>query len=334
MQAFMKTWDMGCKDSSFPRILVPQGKAFLLTQVSFIGPCNSKIHVQIDGNMVAPEVMWGEKEMDHWILFLSVNELIIDGSGQIDGQGHAWWPCRKQSQHCLKIPNTLGIMSCQNARLTGLKFKDSPGKHIAIYKSSSAHLSDLSIDAPEDSPNTDGIHIDDTTHSGIFGSIIRTGDDCISIGTGTYDLKIGHVACGPGHGISIGSLGMYGSEAKVEQIHVFSCQFFNTMNGVRIKTWQGGHGYAKGIIFEDLNFTRVQNPIVINQFYCEYANDECPIKSSAVRVSDVRYIDVGGTTNSKLAINLNCSQSMQCTEILMKMVNIQGTDAGVKAESY
>lgn len=47
---------------------------------------------------MAPEVMWGEKEMDHWILFMSVNELIIDGSGQIDGQGHAWWPCRKQSQ--------------------------------------------------------------------------------------------------------------------------------------------------------------------------------------------------------------------------------------------
>lgn len=66
---------------------------------------------------------------------------------------------------------TLGIMSCQNAQLTGLKFKDSPGKHLVIYKSSSVHLSDLSIDAPEDSPNTDGIHIEDTTHSDIFGSI-------------------------------------------------------------------------------------------------------------------------------------------------------------------
>ena len=58
------------------------------------------------------------------------------------------------------------------------------------------------------------------------------------------------------------------------------------------------------------------------------------MKTSAVRVSDVQYIDVGGTTNSKLAINLNCSQSMQCTDILMKTLNIQGTAAGVKAESF
>lgn len=49
--------------------------------------------------------------------------------------------------------------------------------------------------------------------------------------TYTSNFQINHI-------FSIGSLGMYGSEAKVEQIYVFYCQFFNTMNGVRIKTWQ------------------------------------------------------------------------------------------------
>lgn len=31
---------------------------------------------------------------------------------------------------------------------------------------------------------------------------------------------------------------------------------------------QGGSGYAKGIVFEHINLTEVQNPILIDQYYC------------------------------------------------------------------
>lgn len=51
------------------------------------------------------------------------------------------------------------------------------------------------------------------------------GDDYISIetGTGTSNLNISSVSCGPGHGISIGRLGKNDSVAQVEQIQVTSC---------------------------------------------------------------------------------------------------------------
>jgi polygalacturonase len=39
---------------------------------------------------------------------------------------------------------------------------------------------------------------------------------------------------------------------------------------------QGGKGYAKGFLFQSLNMTEVQYPIVIDQFYCPQGN--CPIK--------------------------------------------------------
>ncbi|KAM1169333.1 hypothetical protein ACFX19_031670 [Malus domestica] len=52
-------------------------------------------------------------------------------------------------------------------------------------------------------------------------------------------------ACGPGHGISVGSLGADGATEKVDNIYVKDCSFTRTINGARIKTWQGGSGTAK-----------------------------------------------------------------------------------------
>lgn len=51
-------------------------------------------------------------------------------------------------------------------------------------------------------------------------------------------MYIHNVNCGPGHGISIGGLGKDGSRACVSNITVRDINMHNTMNGVRIKTWQ------------------------------------------------------------------------------------------------
>lgn len=71
----------------------------------------------------------------------------------------------------------------------------------------------------------------------IFG-LILSGDDCVSIQTGCSNVYIHNVNCGPGHGISIGSLGKDHTKACVSNITVRDVTMHNTMNGVRIKTWQ------------------------------------------------------------------------------------------------
>lgn len=68
--------------------------------------------------------------------------------------------------------------------------------------------------------------------------IIDAGDDCVSIQTGCSNVYIHNVNCGPGHGISIGSLGKDNTKACVSNITVRDIMMHNTMNGVRIKTWQ------------------------------------------------------------------------------------------------
>ncbi|KAE9451851.1 hypothetical protein C3L33_16248, partial [Rhododendron williamsianum] len=71
----------------------------------------------------------------------------------------------------------------------------------------------------------------------VLNSRIATGDDCISIGPGSSNLWIENVACGPGHGISIGSLGWELQEPGVQNVTVKTVTFTSTSNGVRIKTW-------------------------------------------------------------------------------------------------
>ncbi|MBA0684239.1 hypothetical protein Goari_025834 [Gossypium aridum] len=51
------------------------------------------------------------------------------------------------------------------------------------------------------------------------------------------------ITCGPGHGISIGSLGSKSSKAYVSGVTVDGAKLSGTTNGVRIKTWQASEAF-------------------------------------------------------------------------------------------
>lgn len=82
-----------------------------------------------------------------------------------------------------------------------------------------------------------------------------------------------NVRCGPGHGISIGSLGGGPKEEDVSGIAVRNCTFFGTENGVRIKTWARNYASsASNITFQQITMNNVRNPIIIDQQYCPSGN--------------------------------------------------------------
>ncbi|KAI3706825.1 hypothetical protein L6452_24817 [Arctium lappa] len=168
-------------------------------------------------------------------------------------------------------------------------------------------------------------------HRLIDGSNLQLpiGDDCVAINGGTYNINVTRVACGPGHGISIGSLGRDSTFAAVEQIHVQNCNITGTQNGLRIKTVPYGKGYARGIVYQDIHLKNVENPIIIDQHYClSSENHYCPIPptAGAVQVSDVTYTNIHGSSASKQAITFNCSEKVKCTGIQTNGVHITGQD--------
>eukprot|EP00253_Pinus_taeda_P011575 PITA_11575 len=295
----------------------------------------------ITGTIVAPnkQSAWNSDELNLWIRFYGISGLTIEGGGVIDGQGQDWW-----SKSC-KVNNQeeMTISGCSNVLIKNLQFVNSQRMHLVVVDSSDIQLNGLEIQAPEQSPNTDGIHLQRVKNAQINNCVIQTdwqthnkhqthykycisGDDCISISSGSSTINIKNIKCGPGHGISIGSLGKNGEEAKIDDILVQNITFVETSNGARIKTWQGGSGYARNIIFEDIVVHNVKNPIIIDQYYCDSASP-CKIQPSAVQIQDVTYRNIQGTSSTDVAVNFSCSKTVACTGITLTNVEITSTTA-------
>lgn len=78
------------------------------------------------------------------------------------------------------ILQALSFEGCDNLELIGVSHINSAGAHISISNCNFVTISNLTIIAPEDSPNTDGIDISHSNNLTIQHSIISTGSTNIS----------------------------------------------------------------------------------------------------------------------------------------------------------
>ncbi|CAA0837040.1 Pectin lyase-like superfamily protein [Striga hermonthica] len=212
---------------------------------------------------------------------------------------------------------TLKVSYVKNVSIgRGLRFVDSKAFHVFIYASNNVRVEHVHIFAPGDSPNTDGVHIALSNNTRITDSIIGTGDDCVSIGDGCSGVNVTGVWCGPGHGISIGSLGKYEGEGNVAEVTLKNCTFDGTENGVRIKTWAKSLSslVVSGVTVEEIVVKGASNPIIIDQFYCP--GETCaPGWESSIQIKGVKFAGVKGMSATEASVSLNCSKSHPCEDI-------------------
>ncbi|WZZ55800.1 hypothetical protein YC2023_055907 [Brassica napus] len=198
-QAFVNAWKKACSSSGAVNLLVPEGKTYFLKSIRLNGPCKSILTVQILGTLSASQQRSDYKDLSKWITFDGVNSLTVDGgaTGTVNGNGETWWEnsCKRNEAKALTFYNS------KNLRVNNLRVKDAQQIQISIEKCSNVQVSNVEVTAPADSPNTDGIHITNTQNIQVSKSIIGTGDDCISIESGSQNVKINDLTCGPGHGI-------------------------------------------------------------------------------------------------------------------------------------
>jgi polygalacturonase len=102
---------------------------------------------------------------------------------------------------CSSLYQALKLVSCNNLELSQFSSHNSPQMHIAIIESSVVNVWGLNITAPGNSPNTDGVHVERSQGVQITNSTIGTGDDCVSISSGSRFVTVDGIQCGPGHGV-------------------------------------------------------------------------------------------------------------------------------------
>ncbi|KAI7724795.1 hypothetical protein M8C21_031220 [Ambrosia artemisiifolia] len=297
-KAFANAWKQACSTAAAV-LLVPPDRTYLVNATRFRGPCAEDLIVQIDGNIVAPDEpkKWDPKNPRNWLYFSNLKGVTFQGHGVIDGSGRKWWAasCKKNKTNpCVGAPTALTIDQSSNIEVNGLTIRNSQQMHFTISRSES-------------------------------DSKIGTGDDCISIVNGCSNIKMKSIYCGPGHGISIGSLGKDNSTEFVTAVVLDTAFLKGTMNGLRIKTWQGGSGYVRAVRYKNVQMHNVSNPIIIDQFYCD-SPKSCQNQTSAVEISQIIYENISGTSKSPNAMKFACSDTVPCTNIVLNNINLKRTD--------
>ncbi|CAL0320844.1 unnamed protein product [Lupinus luteus] len=323
-QAFRAAWGAACKNSNTrARVLIPKG-TFLAGPTLFAGPCSSPnpITVEVQGTVLASTDL-SEYTSPEWFTFEDIDGLVIQGKGVFNGQGPVNWKFNdcKKTKNCAPLPASLRFDKVNNSIVKEITSLDSMYFHYHVHRCSNLTFTGITITAPDHSPNTDGIHISVSDRVTVASSTIGTGDDCVSIGHSSTNTIVTDVTCGPGHGISIGSLGKRPDEESVDGVTVTNCTFIKTTNGARIKTWIGTKpGEAKNIIYEDLIMEDVKNPIIIDQSYGG-KKDRAP-SNSVWKISNVHFRKIRGTTISEVAVSLQCSSKNPCVGVEVADVNL------------
>ncbi|XP_074564905.1 exopolygalacturonase [Curcuma longa] len=326
-KAFMAAWKAACSFTGGVKLLIPKG-TYLVGPVKFDGPCRnvSSITVSMEGYLKASTNLSKYVSGDDWIQFGWVHHLTLTGGGTFDGQGAVSWPfneCSKREK-CKVLPSSIKFVYTEHTVVKSIKSLNSKFFHIVLLGCKNFWGSNIVAQAPSDSPNTDGFHIERSSGVSIYSSVIATGDDCISIGQTNERVVISGITCGPGHGISVGSLGRYENEGDVKGLLIKDCTLSGTTNGLRIKTWQNSPGKSSvsNLTFQNIILKSVANPIIIDQAYCPYA--DCSSKvPSWVSIRDIIFSDIRGTSTTPVAVTLKCSSGVPCENVNLHNVDLR-----------
>ncbi|KAK1379075.1 Exopolygalacturonase [Heracleum sosnowskyi] len=332
---FLRAWEDACQWNGNSVMVIPKG-IYKLNPVAFTGPCKGSIAVRIVGDLKAST----DISVNPWINFKHVDSLVVEGTGTVDGQGASVWRtygCQHNPKDCQPLPISMGFNFVTNTKIRNLHMINSKGVHLKIFSSQNVTISGVKITAPGNSPNTDGINISKSQNIKVQDCNIATGDDCVSMLNGNENVEIFGVTCGPGHGISVGSLGQSngdGGSTTVIGLHVKNCSFSATQNGLRIKTWApSGPGLVRDFVYEDIHMENANNPIVIDQHYCP--NNDCAKKGqSLIGIKNVTFRNIWGESSTQVAVNIQCSTKVPCLDFKLQDINLayNGRQGQAKSE--
>ena len=222
----------------------------------------------------------------NFIVAANVHDLRISGEGVIDGQGESWWADYRAQRFTLRRPQIITFERCDRVELTGITTRNPPNTHISLRLCREVRIDHCTLDAPGDSPNTDGINIS-ARNCLITGCHVSTGDDNIVILTHAArdwqmpiceHFVIRDCTLGAGHGMSIGSI----TSGGVRDVLVENCTFDRTTAGIRMKAGRDRGGLVEDLTYRKLTMSGVKYPVYIASYYPKDPKQPADDKAAAI----------------------------------------------------
>ena len=296
---FIQAAIMACPPKS--RVLIPKGKysitsIFLKSGINLEIAKDAELLAQTDRNRFAkfPGMIESYDEQDEYnlgtwegnplpmfagiITGIGVSDVKVYGEGTINGcaSHDNWWHNEKVMVGAFR-PRMLFLNRCERIQVQGLTICNSPAWNIHPYFSNDLIFSNLNIQNPQKSPNTDGLDPESCKNVEILGVHFSLGDDCIAVKSGkvymgkkyktpSENIHVYQCLMENGHGaVTVGSeIG-----AGVRSMVVEKCRFSHTDRGLRIKTrrGRGKDSILDEIVFRDIEMDHVMTPFTANAFY-------------------------------------------------------------------
>ena len=240
---------------------------------------------------------------------INVCDVKIIGEGIVDGcaQQAGWWIEPKKYKHIYR-GRLFYLKDCADITVQGIHFRNSPAWNLHPTFSHGLTFLNVFVEAPSDSPNTDGFDPESCRDIRMYGTAFSVGDDCIAIKSGkiymgakyhtpSENIEIAWCHMQRGHGgVTIGSE-MAGG---VKNVTVHHCRMTDNDRGLRIKTrrGRGENGVIDNIVFSDVVMERVLLPLAVNSMYfCDpdghsefvQSREPQPVNETTPRVGSILY---------------------------------------------
>ncbi len=205
------------------------------------------------------------------------SDIAIVGRGAIDGnaQNSTWWNDVKA--RTIGRPRLVFLNHCENVTFHGILGQNSASWHFHPFFSRDIAFYDMAVEAPKDSPNTDGANPESCDDVRLVGMRFSVGDDAIAIKSGKIYMGMTYRTPATRHVVrnclmeyAHGAV-VLGSEMSggLRELTVSQCYFRHSERGLRIKTRRGRGKYAviDGVKFTNIRMENVMCPLVMNMFY-------------------------------------------------------------------
>ncbi|PVI00625.1 glycoside hydrolase family 28 protein [Periconia macrospinosa] len=250
------------------------------------------------------------------------------GKALFFGNGQTWYDVNKNGSNMAGRPISLTLWKAQNVFIDGITWRQPQFWHTFVAYSQNVTMTNLDMSAVSNSQwntvNTDGFDSWNSKDITIKNWSVTCGDDCISIKGNSSNVYVKNVTCHESGAAVIGSLGNPTTVPDyVDNVLFEDFTAIHSSNAAWIKTYPGV-GHVKNVTFRNFVFQDVNQPIYISP--CIYSYRNCD--ASKLKISDITWENITGTSRYNVAAGIYCSKSTPCTGLKFKGIDIKPKNGG------